>query len=288
MLKGVLNLYKPSGITSSTAVGKARRILDVKTAGHFGTLDPAGEGVLLMGIGKAARLFDFFLKNDKSYEADFTFGYQTDTLDGEGSVVATSQVIPDKEDIQNALKSFIGRQMQLPPAYSAKSIAGVRAYELARRGEEVSLKTAAIEIYDASLLSYCSPVAKVLIRCSSGTYIRSVCRDLAEKLGSVATMTTIKRVVQGGFKAEDSVNFEQLEILKEKAVIPVESVLKTIPQVDLDVSFTKRLDNGVRIPVIETGLKLPQKDFALYSGGVLYGIAYESDEKIIIKTLLKD
>ncbi|MCL2676027.1 MAG: tRNA pseudouridine(55) synthase TruB [Firmicutes bacterium] len=287
-MKGILNLYKPKGMSSAAAVGKARRILGVKTAGHFGTLDPAGEGVLLIGVGRAARLFDFFLKGEKRYEAVFTFGYQTDTLDGEGAVVKVSEIIPTAVDIGDALRSFVGNNMQLPPAYSAKSLNGVRAYTLARRGEEIELKPAAVQIFDAQLLGYNSPAARVLIRCSSGTYIRSICRDVAEKLNSAATMTAIKRVASGAFKVENSISFKELEAKKGVMLIPLEYVLKDLPQVCLDGSFKKRLDNGVRISVLDTEMTLPKSDFTLYADGELYGIAHIIDGKIAIKTLLKD
>ena len=126
-MKGIINFYKPKGISSAAAVGQVKRILGRKDVGHMGTLDPDAEGVLLIGVGKATRLFDFFLNKDKVYVAEFTFGYETDTLDGSGTVIAMTDKIPSAEEIKAVLKKFIGKISQFPPKYSSKSINGRRA-----------------------------------------------------------------------------------------------------------------------------------------------------------------
>ena len=131
-MTGIVNINKPSGISSSQAVGKVRRALGERRIGHMGTLDPMGEGVLLMGVGKCTRLFDLFLGKSKTYEASFKFGLTTDTLDITGRILDETSDIPTMSDIEARLSSFIGRQMQVPPQYSAKSIGGRRAYDLAR------------------------------------------------------------------------------------------------------------------------------------------------------------
>ena len=138
-MTGVLNLYKPKGITSSAAVVACRKILGTKAIGHMGTLDPMGEGVLLLGVGKATRLFDYYLRKDKVYEAEFAFGYETDTLDIEGTVTSRAAHIPTQEEIAAVLPQCTGRKMQVPPMYSAKSVNGVRAYALARAGKSAEL-----------------------------------------------------------------------------------------------------------------------------------------------------
>ena len=133
-MKGVLNLNKEPGMTSASAVARVRRILGERAVGHMGTLDPQGEGVLLIGVGKATRLFDFYLNKDKVYRATFTFGYATDTLDGDGAVIEDGRPIPEEAALRTALTKSVGAVEQMPPAYSAKSVGGVRAYRLARQG----------------------------------------------------------------------------------------------------------------------------------------------------------
>lgn len=284
-MNGVVNLYKPKGWTSRDAVNKVRSCLGVKEVGHMGTLDPQGEGVLPVGVGKATRLFDAFLKKDKVYEADFAFGYETDTLDGEGTVVSDGGIIPSESEVEEAIGKLVGEQMQIPPAYSAKSVGGVRAYDLARKGEKVELKPALVTIYDARVIGRSGDTYRVYVHCGAGTYIRSVCRDLAYSLGTYATMTSIKRIRSGVFKAENSVTVDDLINLKEKAVIPVSDVLADFPRFDVPDEKYEKLRNGVKIFVPQT----PAPPFAVYCRNELFGLCELRDDGTIkIKTYLKD
>ncbi len=283
-MKGILNLYKPKGITSSDAVVACRKILGTKTIGHMGTLDPAGEGVLLLGVGKATRLFDYFLTKDKVYEAEFEFGYVTDTLDGDGEVLDRTDSIPRLDEIEQILPSFTGVQMQIPPAYSAKSVGGVRSYKLAREGKTIDLSACAVEIYSIELIKRTRDNTYLFrIHCSSGTYIRSICRDIAQKLGSLATMVSIKRVKCGEFEIKNSVTLQQLSEIKDSALIKTEDAVSKLPKVCLDDGFYRQLVNGIKIPYerLET-------DFALYCKDELFGIAHIVDGIIKIKTYLRD
>ena len=284
-MNGVVNLYKPKGWTSRDAVNKVRSCLGTKEVGHMGTLDPQGEGVLPVGVGKATRLFDAFLKKDKVYEADFTFGYETDTLDGDGKIVSDGGRIPDEREVVEALNSLVGEQMQIPPLYSAKSVGGVRAYDLARRGETVELKPARVTIYDARVLARKDLTYRVYVHCTAGTYIRSICRDLAEKLGTKATMTAIKRLRSGVFGIENSVTIDDLIARKENAVIPVAQVLSDFERLDVPDKMYEKLSNGVKI----FGLELPEEPFTVYCRGELFGLgAARDDGSLKIKTYLKD
>lgn len=284
-MNGVVNLYKPKGWTSRDAVNKVRSCLGVKEVGHMGTLDPQGEGVLPVGVGKATRLFDAFLKKDKVYEADFAFGYETDTLDGEGTVVSDGGIIPSETEVEEAIGKLVGEQMQIPPAYSAKSVGGVRAYDLARKGEKVELKPALVTIYDARVIGRSDDTYRVYVHCGAGTYIRSVCRDLAYSLGTYATMTSIKRIRSGVFKVENSVTVDDLINLKEKAVIPVSDVLADFPRFDVPDEKYEKLRNGVKIFVPQT----PAPPFAVYCRNELFGLGELRDDGTIkIKTYLKD
>lgn len=285
-MKGIVNLYKPRGWTSRDAVNKVRNLLGVRDVGHMGTLDPQGEGVLLIGVGKATRLFDAFLKKDKVYEADFTFGYETDTLDGEGKTVKTTENIPDGSALKNAIAPFKGKIMQLPPDYSAKSVGGVRAYKLAREGKKFTLAPAPVEIFSVEITDkQAENRYRFRIHCSAGTYIRSLCRDIAYSVSSLATMTYIKRMRAGRFDVKDSVTVEEVAALKEKAIIPLEEALSDFPRFVLDDKDYIKLINGVKLPVGD----VPKAPFTVFCKGELFGLGEKSEDGILkIKTYLRD
>lgn len=266
-MTGIVVLNKPKGMTSSDAVVKVKKLLHTKAVGHMGTLDPQGEGVLILGVGKATRLFDYYLSKDKVYEADFTFGYETDTLDGEGKVVLSGGR-PDESRIKEALGHFVGEQMQIPPAYSAKKIGGRKAYDLARSGTDVELKPCKVTVHSFELLGFDGTTARVEIACSSGTYIRSLCRDVAHHLGTYATMTAIKRTKCGNFDVDEAVS---LENLTANDVIPVYAALKELEKVNLPDECHKRLVNGVAIESERKGR------FLLFCKGEFFGIGEGKD-----------
>lgn len=282
-MKGIINFYKPKGISSAAAVGRVKRILGRKDVGHMGTLDPDAEGVLLIGVGKATRLFDFFLNKDKVYSAEFTFGFETDTLDGSGTVVATTDKIPSVDEIKAVLKSFIGKISQLPPKYSSKSINGRRAYDLAREGKEFELKPSIIEIFSIELVENIGDGKyRFVIHCGAGTYIRSICRDLAAACGSLATMTALKRTRCGRFEITDSVTQQSLEMFGEKAVLPVQDVLSDCDTLILDDCLYDKLINGIKIPCNKSGT------FTVYCKGELFGLGQSVDGTLKIKSYLRD
>lgn len=280
-MKGIINLYKPSGITSSTAVGKVRKALGTREVGHMGTLDPAGEGVLIIGVGKATRLFDYFLQKDKVYEAEFAFGYETDTLDGDGVILEETQNIPTLQQITDTLKNFMGELNQLPPKYSAKNVDGKRAYDLARSGIEFELKTSRITVYDFKVLEQTKPnTYKMQIHCSSGTYIRSLCRDLSHSLGSLATMISIKRIRSGKFYVDNSVTIENLNI---DSLVSIDDALSDLRRIDLPDECYHDLANGIK----QAHEQIDGK-FRLYCCNELFGIAEVIDGLINIKAYLRD
>jgi tRNA pseudouridine55 synthase len=251
----------------------------------MGTLDPQGEGVLLVGVGKATRLFDTLLQKDKIYRAHFTFGYETDTLDGDGKVVLETDVIPSKQEVLSVLENFVGECDQLPPAYSAKNINGVRAYDLARKGIEFELKPSRVNIYSLKLLSQDSDNTFYFeIHCSAGTYIRSICPDVAYALGSLATMTSITRIKTGKFKIEDSVTMEQFLQMGESAVVPLEVALSDFARVDIDEQYYEKLCNGVKLD-FTTALPSP---FTVYCKNELFGLGEVVDGRLKIKPYLRD
>lgn len=284
-MKGVLNFRKRRGMTSSDAVGRVRRILGTRAVGHMGTLDPAGEGVLLLGVGKATRLFDFYLHKDKVYEAEFAFGYTTDTLDGDGIVTERTTCVPDRQMLANVLPKFVGKLSQVPPAYSAKSVGGVRAYTLARKGKSVQLPPCDVEIYALECIEQTAEhTYKVRVHCSSGTYIRSLCRDVAGALGSLATMTSIVRTRCGEFGLEDSVTEERLAEVGETALVSVEDALSALPRYDLRSDVYTRLIGGIKPYAPDA----PEGDFVLYCRDELFGIARKRDDILSVTCYLRD
>ncbi|MDE7463623.1 MAG: tRNA pseudouridine(55) synthase TruB [Clostridiales bacterium] len=282
-MNGLINLYKPPMMSSAQAVANVRRILGVKTVGHMGTLDPMAEGVLVIGVGKSTRLFDYLLKRRKAYVAKFEFGYETDTLDALGKTVATTADIPSAEAVLGAMRSMIGKIEQIPPVYSAKHVDGKRAYALARDGKDVELKPATVEIFDAQLVCQPRPNETVFsIECSAGTYIRSLCRDAAAMCGSLATLTYLQRTKSGCFNVSDSISLDALKVRREAAIVPPDVALGDMERVEIPIALKNDLEHGRKI---EYDLK---GDSLVYCDGVLFGIGCSVDGVLKLKTYLKD
>ncbi len=226
---GIIAINKPKGWTSFDVVNKIKHIVYPKKVGHLGTLDPIATGVLLITVGKATKIFDLMQEKKKTYIASFEFGYETDTLDSTGEVVSRSEKKPTLDEIKSAINSFIGRQKQIPPKYSAKSIGGVRAYDLARRNIDFEIKPKEIEIFSIEILAYSNSKLKLNIECSSGTYIRSIGRDLAYMLNTKACMTDLVRFRVGDITLEDCYKSELKDISLsdiEKLILPINKILK--------------------------------------------------------------
>jgi len=194
-----------------TATSAVKRILQVKKAGHLGTLDPFASGVLPVAVGNATKMFEKHLKDNKTYRAIFKFGIETDTFDSDGNITNIKDDIISKEEIEVALKTMTGIIDQMPPAFSAKKINGVRAYDLARAGKEVELKPKTITIYDFSLICQLFENTFLFeIKCSSGTYVRSCCRDLAKALGTVGVMVGLVRTKSGEYDISNSILLDEV------------------------------------------------------------------------------
>lgn len=218
-MKGFFNINKPRGMNSTKVVAIIKRLTHEKV-GHLGTLDPDAHGVLPIAVGKATRLFDFFLNKDKEYEARGRFGVLTDTLDESGRVVLMNDVRPTRAQLEAVLPLFCGKQMQMPPAFSAKQVDGERAYDKARRGEEVTLTPREICIYSLELLSFEGDEFSVRIHCSAGTYVRALIRDIAEKLGAIATTMDIFRTRSGVFDITSSISIDNICHCERSVAIP--------------------------------------------------------------------
>lgn len=209
---GLLLISKPSGPTSHDMVDKVRQITGVKKVGHTGTLDPQAEGLLLILVGRpATKKQSNFLKLNKEYRAKIKLGEETDTLDAQGEVVSTYEgAWPSKKEISSLLKKFKGGYYQVPPAYSAKRINGERAYKLARRGEKPELEPEKIDIYELELLDYSAPELGIRIKCSKGTYVRALARDIGKKLGCGAHLTFLKRTQIGSYELKNAIAVSEL------------------------------------------------------------------------------
>ena len=222
MLNGVINLDKPAGMSSARAVVKVKRLLPRGTKiGHAGTLDPFATGVLLLLIGKATKLCERLMDQPKQYEATIKLGATTATDDPESPEIVTAQFSPahgpgylgeaiTSSQVEETLKRFVGAIQQRPPSYSAMKIGGRRAYDLARRGNEVKLEARTVQVYNIELLDYHWPLLRVRIDCGRGTYIRSIARDLGESLGVGGYLTQLRRTRVGEFRIEQAVMLEQL------------------------------------------------------------------------------
>jgi len=284
-LIGVINVNKPKGVSSSNVVVKIKKILNIKKVGHMGTLDPLASGVLPICVGKATRLFDYFLKKQKTYIARFKFGEETSTLDLEGQVVKTSKNIPSKEDVISAIKSFEGDIIQTPPIFSSKKINGKKAYDLARTGKEVDLKPCPVTIYNYSLLNKIDEATyEFMITCSAGTYIRCLARDLGYKLNSCATMVSLTRIQSGPFKLETAIDYDKLslETIKDN-LISLNTVLADFESFDISKQDFQRLLNGLIVKVD----KKPTELLVVYLNNVVVGIGeIDKNNNLKIKTYL--
>ena len=265
---GFLNVDKPSGMTSSAVVNRIKRLTGLP-CGHMGTLDPLASGVLPVGIGNATRLFEYFLNKQKEYIAEFTFGADSDTLDSTG------------EEIERILPDFEGEIMQVPPKYSAKNVGGRRGYDLARAGIEFELEPKKVRIDEVALLGGEGDVFRFRIRCGGGTYIRSLARDIAGKLGTKAVMSGLRRTKSGYFKIEEAVPFDALAgenieelIIPTESVLPYETIVLTCPRAE-------KIFCGV-----PASTDYADGEYKIYRDGIFYGIAEVRNKRAKIKTKL--
>jgi tRNA pseudouridine55 synthase len=209
---GFILINKPAGITSHDVVDKLREITKIKRIGHAGTLDPFATGLLILGIGREfTKKLSIFQKKDKEYIATLKLGAESDTFDKEGKIVEKKvEKIPERKEIEEVLKSFFGEIEQIPPAFSAKKIKGKKLYELARKGIKVEPKPQKVKIYEISILEYNFPYLKIKVKCSSGTYIRSLANDIGKKLGYGAYVEDLMRTKIGEFSIENAVELSKL------------------------------------------------------------------------------
>lgn len=253
MISGILNINKEVGISSNKCVSLVKKALDTRKVGHTGTLDLEASGVLPIVVGKATRVSDFLMDERKEYITEAIFGKRTDTLDYDGQVVATSDVIFTRDDLEKEMENFTGEITQIPPMYSSLKVNGQKLYDLARKGIEVERKKRQVNIYSFDIIDFNFPKATFKITCSKGTYIRTLIDDVGENLGSYAYVNSLTRSKVGDFYLEDAINSNDLLNMSREEVLkklkPVDHALKAYPEVILDKSYLKQATNGMTMAV---------------------------------------
>ena len=248
MIDGILNINKPVGVTSFDVVKKIRSISGNKKVGHTGTLDPIASGVLPICIGGATKFADYIMKSHKIYLAELKLGIDTDTYDREGTIVDTSEVKLDEKKVRDTILSFQGEMEQLPPMYSAIKINGKKLYNLARQGIEIERNKRKIIIYSIEIINIELPYVVFQVKCSKGTYIRSLCHDIGEKLNCGGVMWNLKRISTGNFNISNSILLEELQKDNiSKYIIPVDKALEEYPKVIVENRYLKHVLNGITI-----------------------------------------
>ena len=278
-MDGIFNVLKPPGMTSHDVVGALRKILHMKKIGHGGTLDPLAAGVLPVFTGMATRFLEYAAHEEKSYRAELTFGFQTDTGDTEGAVIAESPVRDlTAEEIEAALASFRGEGTQIPPMYSAISVGGTKLYKLARQGIEVKREPRPITLYELEKVDYTGKTLVFDVTCSKGTFIRTLCEDIASKLGMEGTMSFLLRRSAGVFRLEDAHTLQEIAADPAACCQGVEPILAAFPRLTVNALQGRRIAQGVAttLPGLTEGTlyQLWTRD------GVLVGLARAVDGRL--------
>ena len=277
MESGIILVNKPKGISSNKVVNIVKHKLKAKKCGHLGTLDLEGEGLLPVTVNKGTKLFDFFLQKDKTYEANFVFGLETDTLDTSGKVVKEKEANFTFKELEEAVKKMIGKYDQMPPLYSAKKVNGKVGYKEARNGGTLDLSPKEVEIYDFKILRQIEKnLYRFEITCSSGTYIRSIARDLAYHLGTYGSMQCILRTRCGIFCLKDAYTLDEIEKGDFK-IIPCDSVFN-LPKITLNEKENFKILNG---QVLDYGKK--DGEYKLYFDKKFLGLGEVKSGKLKMK-----
>ena len=284
-MNGIINVYKERGYTSHDVVAKLRGILKQKKIGHTGTLDPEAEGVLPVCLGKATKLCDLLAGHDKVYEAVMLLGQSTDTQDTTGTVLESAPVTASEEEVGKAVLSFEGPYEQIPPMYSALKVNGQKLCDLARSGKEVERKARPVVIHEITILEMNLPRVKMRVHCSSGTYIRTLCHDIGEKLGCHGCMDKLLRTRVERFCVEDSLTLSQIETLRDEErlkeiIIPIDRMFDEEPAVHLNEELSKAAHNGNALPlgVSESKPASGQKIRVYDADGAFVGL-YQSEKE---------
>ena len=280
-MNGIVIIDKPQGWTSQDVTARLRRVFNTRRIGHGGTLDPMATGVLPVFVGRATRGVEFFEHTEKTYEAVLQLGLTTDTEDTSGTVLEEKEVHISETEFSSILPRFRGKIMQVPPMYSALKINGQKLVDLARKGRTVERQPREIEIFELTLLEFNGDTARLRIRCSKGTYIRTLCKDIGEALGCGGCMKELRRVQAGEYTIGEAVPLLQLleEQEPEKWLRPVDTMFRNYPSVTLSVNQEKRVRNGGSFSVT-----LPAGTYRVYDRSGEF-LALTSVEEGIMSTI---
>ncbi len=284
MYHGIINVYKEKGYTSFDVVAKLRGILGQKKIGHTGTLDPDAEGVLPVCLGSATKVCDLLTDRDKTYEAVLLLGVETDTQDTSGTILSQKETGHlSEEQVKEAIFSFVGEIAQVPPMYSALKVNGQKLVDLARQGKSIERKARTITIYDITIKSMDLPYVTMVVSCSKGTYIRTLCQDIGQRLGCGGALSYLLRTKAAGYEVEKSLRLDQIEALQDAGTLtayirPVEDVFGQYPVVQVAPDAERFLFNGNPLRVQQVQLLSESEDPKALTQAILD--AWESAQKV--------
>lgn len=267
MLHGILNVYKEKGWTSHDVAAKLRGITRQKKIGHTGTLDPDAEGVLPVCLGKATKVSEFLTEKDKAYRAVLLLGMVTDTQDITGTVLKRHNTDAlDREETAEIIREFIGAYEQIPPMYSALKVNGRKLYELAREGKTIERRPRPVNIYDIQIIRMELPRVEMEVSCSKGTYIRTLCHDIGEKLGTGGCMESLLRIRSGMFEIGESYRLDYLQEMMEKGeleklLIPIDAVFPQYKKIQIGQELDNRLKNGNPLAIRCPQMRLSDQEY---------------------------
>jgi len=279
-MDGFLLLDKEKGISSNQLVQKVKKSLSLKKVGHLGTLDPMATGLMILAINRATKFSSYFLESDKSYDASIQLGSSTDTDDAMGNIISSSDIIPNEKDINKSLASFIGQSMQAAPFFSALKHKGKPLYKYAREGEFISKPPREINIFSIKNIICEHNKCSFIVHCSKGTYIRSIARDLGDKLNSGGHLSALRRLSQGIFNIKNAMTIENIELNK---LITIEEAFSELSEIQLDSNQTKFFMNGVKIEEIN----LEDDTYKIYDSSKKFlGLGMVSNSVLALKRLV--
>ena len=279
-MDGFLLLDKEKGISSNQLVQKVKKSLSLKKVGHLGTLDPMATGLMILAINRATKFSSYFLESDKSYDASIQLGISTDTDDAMGNIISSSDITPNEKDINKSLASFIGQSMQTAPFFSALKHKGKPLYKYARDGEFISKPPREINIFSIENIICEHNKCSFIVHCSKGTYIRSIARDLGDKLNSGGHLSALRRLSQGTFNIKNAMTIENIELNK---LITIEEAFTELSEIQLDSNQTKFFMNGVKIEEIN----LEDDTYKIYDSSKKFlGLGMVSNSVLALKRLV--
>lgn len=279
-MDGFLLLDKEKGISSNQLVQKVKKSLSIKKVGHLGTLDPMATGLMILAINRATKFSSYFLESDKSYDASIQLGSSTDTDDAMGNIISSSDIIPNEKDINKSLASFIGQSTQTAPFFSALKHKGKPLYKYAREGEFISKPPREINIFSIENIICEHNKCSFIVHCSKGTYIRSIARDLGDKLNSGGHLSALRRLSQGIFNIKNAMTIENIELNK---LITIEEAFSELSKIQLDSNQTKFFMNGAKIEEIN----LEDDTYKIYDSSKKFlGLGMVSNSVLALKRLV--